>query len=171
MEHLPKVVYGCPEKTIFPVPVEQREKISANCNICRNFKNIHDWKHRMSKVHQNKLTERFRVIKSKMKINLDSVTVHDAEWGKEEEYYCYFCDKPVKKHAFDDGFTVEFMGLMKHQSELHHRASVKSYLKYHRRDENFDVFCKSKGELEKFMAKIPEAKKKYLSKLEILNKE
>ncbi|GFQ95809.1 uncharacterized protein TNCT_540661 [Trichonephila clavata] len=170
MECLPVVVHGFPQNDVAKIE-SFSEKRSENCNICRNFKNIHDRSHRLSKVHQKKLTERFGIIRSKMKmIKLDSIVVHDAEWGRKDELYCYFCNIPVKKHEVCKGLAVEYLGYMIHLADTCHRDAVKSYLKYHGRNEKFELFCKTKLELEKFVAKIPAAGKKYLTKLNFLNR-
>ncbi|GFT46363.1 uncharacterized protein TNCV_3127132 [Trichonephila clavipes] len=170
MESLPVVIHGFQQNDAAEIELFS-EKRSENCNICRNFKNIHDRSHRFSKVHQKKLTERFRIIRSKMKmIKLDFIVVHDAEWGRKDELYCYFCDKPVKKHAFCKGLAVEYLGYMIHLADTCHMEAVKSYLKYHARNEKFELFCKTKPELEKFVAKIPAAGKRYLTKLNYLNR-
>ncbi|GFT45296.1 uncharacterized protein NPIL_621411 [Nephila pilipes] len=169
MEPLPRIVQGCPQKDAIEIPFSERP--SVNCNICRNFKNIHDRSHRMSKVHQKKLSERLGIIRAKMKmIKLDSIVVHDVEWGGNEELYCYFCDEPVRKHHNFQGLTVECLGYLTHLADACHMKAVKSYLKYHGRKEKFELFCKTKVELEKFLNKIPEAEKKYLAKLNYLNK-
>lgn len=170
MESLPLIIQGYPQNDATEVE-SFSEKRSVNCNICRNFRNIHDRSHRLSKIHQTKLSERLKIIRSKMKmIKTDSIIVHDAEWGGNDELYCYFCDKPVKKHQVCKGLAVEYLGYMIHLADTCHMEAVKSYLKYHGRNEKFELFCKMKTELERFLTKVPEAGKKYLAKLNYLNR-
>ncbi|GBL74421.1 hypothetical protein AVEN_235379-2 [Araneus ventricosus] len=215
MESLLKKSYGYTKKKASErVSLEALEdKPSANCNICRNFSNIFDRSHRLSTSHQNKLTERFRIIRSKMKmIRYDSIAVHDAEWGSEEDLWCYFCDKSVKKNQIYEGCTIEYLGYLTHLTDgvtatfasggelatyrpsptsiykahkvqnrnnfqkkdisllsSQHIEAVKSYLKYHGRKEKFELFCKTKADLEKFLGKIPEVKNKYLAKMNFIH--
>ncbi|CAL1271767.1 unnamed protein product [Larinioides sclopetarius] len=146
------------------------DKRSANCNICRNFSNIFDRSHRLSTSHQNKLTERFKIIRSKMKmIRYDSIAVHDDQWGSQEDFWCYFCDKSLKKHQVYEGCTIEYLGYLHHLTDSEHIKAVKSYLKYHGRKDKFEMFCKKKADLEKFLNKIPDAKNKYLAKMNFIH--
>ncbi|KAF8790700.1 Coiled-coil domain-containing protein 84 [Argiope bruennichi] len=102
-------------------------------------------------------------------IRLGSVAVHDDQWGSEEELWCYFCDKSVKKHQVYEGFTIEYLGYLTHLNDPKHFEAVKRYLRYHYRKEEAELFCKNKEFLDKFLAKIPEAKKQYLAKMDFIH--